>query len=95
MAETSDKTKKANAPAKPKAAAAGTTTKETVTKKQTVAEKVAVAPVKQTVAEKVTATTPNHEEIARLAQQYWAERGYHDGQAEQDWFRAERELMAS
>ena len=92
MAETSDKTKKAKAPAKPKAAAAGTTTKKTAAKK-TVAEKVIAAPVKQTVAEKVTATTPNHEEIARLAQQYWAERGYRDGQAEQDWLRAERELM--
>jgi len=42
---------------------------------------------------KVTATTPTHEEIARLAQQYWAERGWQDGQAEQDWLRAERELL--
>ncbi len=93
MAETIEKTKKAKAPAKPKATAAGTTTKKTPAKKQTVAEKVTAAPVKQTVAEKVTATTPNHEEIARLAQQYWAERGYDEGQAEQDWLRAERELM--
>ena len=80
MAETIEKTKKAKAPAKPKAAAAGTTTKKTAAKKQTVAEKV-------------TATTPTHEEISRLAQQYWAERGHQDGQAEQDWLRAERELM--
>lgn len=79
MAETIEKTKKAKAPAKPKATA-GTTIKKTAAKKQTVAEKV-------------TATTPNHEEIARLAQQYWAERGYDEGQAEQDWLRAERELM--
>ena len=78
MAETGAKTKKAKAPAKPREAA-GTTSK-------TVARK-------QTVAEKVTATTPTHEEIARLAQQYWAERGRQDGQAEQDWLRAERELM--
>jgi hypothetical protein len=78
MAETTDKTKKAKAPARPKAT--GTTTKKTAAKKQTVAEKV-------------TATTPTHAEIARLAQQYWAERGYHDGQADQDWLRAERELM--
>jgi hypothetical protein len=48
---------------------------------------------KQTVAEQVIAATPTHEEIARLAQQYWAERGRQDGQAEQDWLRAERELM--
>ena len=72
--------KKAKAPAKPKAAA-GTTKKATATK--------------ATVAEQVTATTPSHQEIARLAQQYWAERGWQDGHAEQDWLRAERELMAS
>jgi len=78
MAETGAKTKKAKAPAKPRAVA-GTTSK-TVAKKQTVAEQV-------------IATTPTHAEIARLAQQYWAERGWQDGQAEQDWLRAERELM--
>lgn len=78
MAATGDKTKKAKAPAKPRAAAG--TTKKTVAKKQTVAEQV-------------IATTPTHDEIARLAQQYWAERGHQDGQAEQDWLRAERQLM--
>ena len=74
--------KKAKAPAKPRASA--------VTDKKTTAKK-------QTVAEKVTATTPSHEEIARLAQRYWAERGWQEGQAEQDWLRAEQELrqMAS
>ncbi|MDE3105430.1 MAG: DUF2934 domain-containing protein [Acidobacteriota bacterium] len=36
---------------------------------------------------------PSHQEIARLAEQYWAERGWQDGFAEQDWLRAERELM--
>jgi hypothetical protein len=70
--------KKAKAPAKPRAAA-GTVKKATTRKK--------------TVAEQLTAVTPTHEEIARLAQQYWAERGWQDGQAEQDWLRAERELM--
>ena len=75
--------KKAKAPAKPRATAAA-------------AKKPAVAK-KKTVAEQVTAMTPSHEEIARLAQQYWAERGWQEGQAEQDWLRAERELrqMAS
>jgi Protein of unknown function (DUF2934) len=81
MAETTEKTKKAKAPAKPRTTA--------VTKKATA--------IRQTVGEKVIATTPTHEEIARLAQQYWAERGHQHGQAEQDWLRAERELrkMAS
>jgi hypothetical protein len=78
MAETIEKAKKAKAPAKPRATAAKTT---------------ATTAKKQTVAEKVTATTPNHEEISRLAQQYWAERGRQDGKAEEDWLRAERELM--
>jgi hypothetical protein len=84
MAETTDKMKKAKAPAKAgaaKAAAGATKAKKTPAARS------------QTVAEKVIATTPTHEEIARLAQQYWAERGRQDGQAEQDWLRAERELM--
>lgn len=69
--------KKAKAPAKPKA----TTGEARKTTK------------KKTVAEQVSAITPSHEEIAQLAQQYWAERGWQDGHAEQDWLRAERELM--
>ena len=36
---------------------------------------------------------PTHEQIAALAQKYWAERGYTEGHAEHDWLRAERELM--
>jgi hypothetical protein len=36
--------------------------------------------------------TPSREEIADLARKYWAERGWQDGQAEQDWLRAEQEL---
>jgi Protein of unknown function (DUF2934) len=35
---------------------------------------------------------PTHAEIAQLAVQYWIERGYEHGQAEQDWFRAEQQL---
>ena len=80
MAET---VKKAKAPAKTQAVktqAAADTPKKPVARKKTVAEQV-------------TAFTPSHEEIAQLAQQYWAERGRQDGQAEQDWLRAEQELM--
>jgi len=36
---------------------------------------------------------PTHDQIAALAQKYWAERGYTDGHAEHDWLRAEHELM--
>lgn len=49
--------------------------------------------VKTAAAEKIEAYRPTHEEIAALAQRYWAERGHTDGQAEQDWLRAEQELM--
>ena len=37
-------------------------------------------------------TMPSHEEIQKLAANYWAQRGFQDGYAEQDWFRAEQEL---
>jgi hydroxymethylpyrimidine/phosphomethylpyrimidine kinase len=67
-----------------KARATAGTTKTTATRK-----------TKKTVAEQVTAMTPNREEIARLAEQFWAERGWQDGMAEQDWIRAEQTLMAS
>jgi sugar/nucleoside kinase (ribokinase family) len=33
-----------------------------------------------------------HDKIARLAYQYWQERGCPDGSPEEDWLRAEREL---
>jgi Protein of unknown function (DUF2934) len=36
---------------------------------------------------------PTHDQIAALAQKFWAERGYTEGHAEHDWLRAERELM--
>jgi hypothetical protein len=80
MEATLEPGKKAKAPAKPRAAAGATKT---------------TAAKKKTVAERVTATMPTHEEIAQLARRYWEERGWQDGQAEQDWLRAERELMAS
>lgn len=81
MAETTGKEKKAKAPARPKAAA-GTAKK---------------APAKKATGESAAPKVPTHHEIARLAEQYWAERGRHDGHAEQDWLRAEQELskMAS
>jgi Protein of unknown function (DUF2934) len=36
---------------------------------------------------------PSHEEIEKLARAYWEQRGYQDGFAEQDWLRAEQELL--
>lgn len=83
MAET---VKKAKAPAKPRAAAASN---DTTTPTPKAAKKAAT---KKTTAQAAPAV-PSHAEIARLAEQYWAERGHVDGHAEQDWLRAERELM--
>lgn len=58
--------------------------RKTAAKKETVAEvPVVAAPV---------ATMPSREEVERLARNYWAQHGYQDGYAEQDWFRAEQEL---
>ncbi|MFI5113468.1 MAG: DUF2934 domain-containing protein [Terriglobales bacterium] len=41
----------------------------------------------------VAAAPPSHEEIARLAYTYWEARGWVHGSAQEDWFRAERELL--
>ena len=38
---------------------------------------------------------PSREEIARLAEKFWAERGWPEGSPEQDWLRAEQELKAA
>ena len=44
--------------------------------------------------ESSSAPAPSHEEIARLAYSLWESRGDAPGSAEEDWFRAERELRA-
>jgi len=47
-------------------------------------------PQKETIAK---VSKPTREEIARLAKTYWEARGRVDGYAEQDWARAEKELL--
>ncbi len=89
MAETTEKVKKAKSPAKPRATAAAPKKADA----KPAAEKKSVAVKKQTVAEKVASSTPTHHEIAELARKYWAERGHQHGQHEQDWLRAEQELL--
>ena len=37
---------------------------------------------------------PTHEQIVSLAYVLWQERGCPDGSPEEDWFRAEKELLA-
>lgn len=36
----------------------------------------------------------SHEEIARLAHRFWAERGRQHGHDAEDWFRAEQQLLS-
>ena len=40
-------------------------------------------------------TDPEYDHIARLAYSYWQARGCPDGSPEEDWFRAQSELMAA
>jgi hypothetical protein len=59
--------------------------------------KAAAKPRKTATKKEVTefapvAKMPSHEEIQKLAQKYWAQRGFQDGYAEQDWLLAEQEL---
>ncbi len=37
--------------------------------------------------------TPTHEEVARLAYDYWEARGRPLGSPEEDWFRAEQDVL--
>ena len=41
----------------------------------------------------VATPPPTHEAIARLAYAYWEARGRHHGSPQEDWYRAERELL--
>ena len=89
-----EKVKKEKTPAKPR------TTKAAV--KKTVATKVAdTAPPAAKTPSPIAkapipaARKPAHEDIARLAYQFWIERGRKNGRHEEDWLRAEHELKTS
>ena len=94
--------KKAKAPVKPKTAvkppegetgsAVNTAPKAAAKTKAKAAPKTKAA-VETEVVDVAASRTPSYEEIARLAERYWAERGWQDGYAELDWLRAERELL--
>jgi hypothetical protein len=72
-----EKVKKAKAPAKPR---------------KTAVKTEAVVKAAKTVRTRKSAMPPR-EEIEKLARAYWEQRGYQDGFAEQDWLRAEQELL--
>ena len=79
-----EKEKKAKAPAKPRKSAAKT---NAVAAEVTVINEPKIEQVKT---EQVKAVS--HEEVARLAHRFWAERGHQHGNSAEDWFRAEQEL---
>jgi Protein of unknown function (DUF2934) len=88
--------KKIKTPAKAKTAVKTQTgeTESAVKTAPAVAVKKTVKAAPKTKAVDITASrTPTYAEIAQLAERYWAERGWQDGYAEQDWLRAERELL--
>jgi hypothetical protein len=87
--------KKTKAPAKPKAVKTPESETGSAAKAAPkVAAKTKVKAAPKTKAVDVAASrTPSYAEIAQLAERYWAERGWQDGYAEQDWLRAEQELL--
>lgn len=64
---------------------------DTVKKTKTPAKPRKTAAKKEQPVE-ITRQAPSREQIEQLARKFWAERGYQDGYAEQDWLRAEQEL---
>jgi hypothetical protein len=66
---------------------------DTVTKAKAPAKPRKTAAKKEKVVAAPAPVMPSREEIEKLAQRYWAQRGYIDGFAEQDWLRAEQELL--
>jgi Protein of unknown function (DUF2934) len=66
---------------------------DTVKKTTARAKPRKTAPKKENLAAAQVPVMPSREEVEKLAQAYWAQRGYIDGFAEQDWLRAEQELL--
>ncbi len=55
----------------------------------------ATAKPRKAATKKQVPAEPTREQIARLAEKYWAERGWPEGSPEQDWLRAEQELKTA
>jgi len=72
---------------------------ETVRKTKTPAKPKATVKARATKAKTngvvAKSAPPSYVEIAQLAERFWMERGWQDGYAEQDWLRAEQELMGA
>jgi hypothetical protein len=88
--------KKTKVPAKSKTAAkAGETENAVKAAPASVAKKTVKAAAKAKTIDVAATSAPSYSEIAQLAERYWAERGWQDGHAEQDWLRAEQELAGA
>jgi len=87
--------KKTKAPAKPKAVKTpeGETGSAVKAAPKAAAQTKVKAASKSKAVDAAASRTPSYSEIAQLAERYWAERGWQDGYAEQDWLRAEQELL--
>lgn len=59
------------------------------------AVKSATSAPKPTIAAAKPVIAPTFEEISRLAHSYWVARGCQGGSPEEDWVRAERELLGN
>jgi hypothetical protein len=66
---------------------------DTVKKTKATAKPRKATTKKEKAAQAARPAFPSREEIEKLAQSYWAARGYQDGYADQDWLRAEQELL--
>ena len=66
---------------------------DTVKKAKAPAKPRKTAAKKEKAAQPARSAMPSRAEIEKLAREYWAQRGYQDGYAEQDWLRAEQELL--
>jgi hypothetical protein len=66
---------------------------ETVKKAKASAKPRKTTAKHEKVAQPARPAIPPREEIEKLARAYWEQRGHQDGYAEQDWLRAEQELL--
>jgi len=66
---------------------------DTVKKAKAPAKPRKTAAKKEIAVPVTNGTMPSREQVEQLAKKYWAQRGYQDGFAEQDWLKAEQELM--
>lgn len=88
VAEAKKKTVRSAAAAKPKSTATSVAHKHHA--KNTTVESIETPAFSAPVS---AVATPTHNDIELLAYSYWEARGFQGGSAQQDWFRAESELL--